>query len=69
MEKATNRAITSTSMASSTRFAWSATLMPTMFSPLVITMNPAIHTGSGMAGNWAFRYEAPISQITIGMKT
>lgn len=50
----------------STKFVRSATLRPMTLSAEVMTMKPTIHTQTGTAGNWPFRYAPPISQITSG---
>ncbi len=68
MLSTTKIAMTRNWNAMSTKFTRSATLMPTMFSTVVTTMNAMIHTQLGTPGTAVERYEAPMSQITIGRK-
>ncbi len=42
--------------------------MPSTLSTVVVTMKATIHTQNGTSGNFACRYTAPNSQITIGRK-
>jgi hypothetical protein len=51
-----------------TAFARCATLIPRTLSTVVRTMKASTHRANGTPGNWADRYAAPMSQMTIGRK-